>query len=55
VLGSTYIAIGLWALLLNELNAWVSAFNQYAPFALFLAILLIAIAMHWVGRQRGRD
>ncbi|MFM1895624.1 MAG: hypothetical protein RLZZ385_698, partial [Pseudomonadota bacterium] len=36
VLGSTYIAIGLWALLLNELNAWAAAFNQYAPYGLFL-------------------
>jgi len=55
VLGSTYIAIGLWALLLNELNAWASTFNQYAPFALFFAILLIAVAMHWMGRHRGRS
>jgi len=53
VLGSTYIAIGVWALLLNELNDWAFAFNQYAPYALFLAILLIAVAMQWVGRRRG--
>ena len=55
VLGSTYIAIGLWALLLNELNAWASTVNQYAPFALFFAILLIAVAMHWMGRHRERS
>jgi len=51
VLGSTYIAIGLWALLLNELNAWAAAFNQSAPYALFIAILLIAAAMQWLGRH----
>ncbi|MES2370269.1 MAG: small multi-drug export protein [Pseudomonadota bacterium] len=54
VLVSTYVAIGLWALLLNELNVWASAVNQYAPYALFLAILLIAAAMEWVGRHRER-
>ncbi|HUX29510.1 MAG TPA: small multi-drug export protein [Thiobacillus sp.] len=52
VLVSTYIAIGIWALLLNELNVWASAVNQYAPYALFLAIVLIAAAMGWVGRRR---
>ncbi|MEW6119564.1 MAG: small multi-drug export protein [Pseudomonadota bacterium] len=54
VLVSTYIAIGVWALLLNELNVWASTVNQFAPYALFLAILLIAAAMQWVGRRRER-
>lgn len=54
VLGATYVAIGVWALLLNELNAWASAVNQYAPYALFVAIVLIAAAMQWVGRHRER-
>ena len=52
VLGSTYIAIGVWALLLNELNTWASAVNEFAPYALFLAILLIAAAMQFLGRHR---
>ena len=52
VLVSTYIAIGVWALLLNELNTWASAVNQFAPYALFLAILLIAAAMQFLGRHR---
>lgn len=52
VLVSTYIAIGIWALLLNGLNVWASAVNQFAPYALFLAIVLIAAAMGWVGRRR---
>jgi uncharacterized membrane protein len=54
VLVATYIAIGVWALLLNELNVWASAVNEYAPYALFLAILLIAAAMQWAGRHRER-
>ena len=55
VLVATYIAIGVWALLLNELNVWASAVNQFAPYALFLAIVLIAAAMEWVGRHRERS
>jgi uncharacterized membrane protein len=44
VLLSTYIAIGVWALLLNELSQWAAAFNRLAPFALVLAFALIALA-----------
>ncbi len=54
VLVATYIAISVWALLLNELNVWASTVNQFAPYLLFLAILLIAAAMQWVGRHRER-
>ena len=54
VLLSTYIAIGVWALLLNELNIWAATVNQFAPYALVLAIVLIAAAMQWVGRHRER-
>jgi uncharacterized membrane protein len=52
VLVSTYIAIGAWALLLNELNVWAATVNRFAPYALFLAIALIAVAMHALGRHR---
>ncbi|MGZ9159467.1 MAG: hypothetical protein ACXW36_11480 [Nitrospira sp.] len=55
VLVSTYIAIGVWALLLNELNVWASTVNQLAPYALVLAIVLIAATMEWVGRHRERS
>jgi uncharacterized membrane protein len=54
VLVSTYIAIGAWGLLLNELSAWAATVNRFAPYALFLAIALIAAATHLLGRQRGR-
>lgn len=55
VLVATYVAIGVWGLLLNELNVWASTVNQFAPYLLFLAILLIAAAMEWVGRHRERS
>lgn len=56
VLVSTYIAIGIWALLLNELNVWASTVNQFAPYVLFAAIVVIAAAMKWLGgRHRERS
>ena len=54
VLGSTYVAIGIWALLLNELNAWAATVNQFAPYALFLAIVFIAGVMFLLSRRRER-
>ncbi len=54
VLGSTYVAIGVWGLLLNELNAWAATVNQFAPYALFLAIVLIAVVIHLLSRRRVR-
>jgi uncharacterized membrane protein len=44
VLAATYVAIGVWALLLNELNRWAAAYNRLAPFALVLAIVLLALS-----------
>jgi hypothetical protein len=41
-------------LLLNELNAWATTVNIFAPYALFVAIVLIAAAMQWLGRRRVR-
>jgi len=55
VLVATYVAIGVWALLLNELNVWAATFNRYAPFVLFFAIVLIAAAMQLLGRHRDRS
>ena len=54
VLGSTYMAIGVWGLLLNELNAWAATVNQFAPYALVLALVLIAVVMHMLSRHHNR-
>ncbi|MCZ7655147.1 MAG: small multi-drug export protein [Rhodocyclaceae bacterium] len=54
VLLSTYVAISLWALLLNELSAWAATVNRMAPWALLLAIVLIAAAGHMLHRSRNR-
>jgi uncharacterized membrane protein len=54
VLVATYLAIGVWALLLNELSAWAATFNRLAPYALVLAIVLIAAASHLFHRRRAR-
>jgi len=54
VLVSTYIAIGIWALLLNELSAWAATVNRFAPYALVLAIVLIVVALSLLHRRGGR-
>jgi uncharacterized membrane protein len=43
VLSATFVAIGVWALLLNEYHAWASAYHRFAPYALVIAIVLIAL------------
>ncbi len=54
VLLSTYVAIGVWALLLNELSQWAAAYNHYAPFALVGALVLLAISGSLVRRLSHR-
>lgn len=46
VLSATYVAIGVWALLLNELSRWAATYNRLAPFALVVALILLAAAGH---------
>lgn len=54
VLSATYVAIGVWGLLLNELNAWAATFNRFALFALVLALMLIAAAINLLNQRRGK-
>ena len=54
VLVSTYIAIGIWALLLNELSDWAATVNEFAPYALVLAIVLIVVVMGLLHRRHDR-
>lgn len=55
VLSATYVAIGVWALLLNEFSAWASAYHRLAPFALVLAIVLIALGGRLWQWRRNND
>jgi len=36
----------------TQFRIWAATFNRFAPYALFLAIVLIAAAMHLLGRHR---
>lgn len=54
VLVSTYVAIGMWALLLNELSGWAETVNRFAPYVLVLALVLVALVLHWLHRRRDR-
>ena len=51
VLPATYIAIGLWGLLLNELSEWAANLDQFAPYAVVAALVLIAAAMRWYNHE----
>ncbi len=55
VLIATYVAIGAWALLLNELSGWAATYNRYAPYALVLALALILIGGYLLRWQRERS
>lgn len=54
VLISTYLAIAVWALLLNELSAWAATVNQFAPYALVISVVLLGLVMQLLNRQRNR-
>lgn len=54
VLSSTYVAICLWGLLLNELNEWAGAFGHLAPYALVVAIILLALGARVHRRVRSK-
>jgi len=52
VLSATFVAIGVWGLLLNELNAWAAAYDRLAPFALVAAAALIVLSSHFWQRRK---
>jgi uncharacterized membrane protein len=52
VLGATYLAIGLWALLLRQLHDWATAYSHYAPMILVLTLLLLVVLVRLARRVR---
>ena len=55
VLSATFVAIGVWGLLLNELSSWAATYDRLAPFALVAAAVLIVLGSHfWQRRKTGR-
>jgi uncharacterized membrane protein len=58
VLVSTYVTIGVWGLLLNELSDWAATVNEFAPYALVLAVALLTVVMlllHWRQNRPGNS
>lgn len=56
VLSATFVAIGAWALLLNEFSNWASTYHRLAPLALVFALALIALGgrlLQWQKRNGG--
>jgi len=52
VLGATYVAIGVWALLFEQLNELLATYGRYAAFATVMAFAAAAIAISRLGRLR---
>lgn len=53
VLAGTYAAIAVYALFLDEVDAWASAYGRYAAFLALVALAVLAMLMqHWRGPTR---
>jgi uncharacterized membrane protein len=52
VLLSSYLAIGLWALLFGQLNALAAVYHRWALFGVVVAVLLLAFVVHRIMRRR---
>jgi uncharacterized membrane protein len=52
VLSATFVAIGVWGLLLNELSTWAATYDSLAPFALVAAAALIVFSSHYWQRRK---
>jgi uncharacterized membrane protein len=53
VLAGTYVAIAVYALFLDEVDAWASAYGRYAAFLVLLALAALAmLVQHWRGPTR---
>jgi len=53
VLTATYVAIGVWAVMLHGLSGWAATYNQYAPFGLVGALVLLVLLGHFLRRRFG--
>jgi len=54
VLSGTYLAIGVWALLLRELTDWAVTYNRYALFGLVIALAVLVIAQRLLQDRFGQ-
>jgi uncharacterized membrane protein len=53
VLAGTYVAIAVYALFLDEVDAWASAYGRYAAFLTLVALAVLAmLVQHWRGPTR---
>lgn len=53
VLAGTYAAIAVYALFLDEVDAWASAYGRYAVFLVLVALAVLAmLVQHWRSSNR---
>ena len=48
VLSATYVAVVLWAIFFERMNAWLAAYGRYAAFGLVLVVAVAALALRLV-------
>jgi uncharacterized membrane protein len=54
VLGSTYLAIICWGLLLRDMLEHLAAYNTYAPLSAVATVIALAIIAHFVNASKKR-
>ena len=50
VLAATYVAIGIWALLFDQLNELLATYGRYAAFATVVVLAVALLAVRGIGR-----
>lgn len=51
VLGGTYVAVVVWAFLLNEVHIWAAEFGSFVPVVMILGIVLVMV-IHRLSKNR---
>jgi uncharacterized membrane protein len=55
VLTATYVAIGIWALLFDQMNELLATYGRYAAFATVMVLAVAVLAVRGIGRlHRGK-
>lgn len=56
VLSATYVAVVIWAIFFERMNAWLAAYGRYAAFGLVLVVAVAALVLRlaWSWNHYGR-
>jgi len=54
VLGGTYVAVLVWAFLLNEVHVWAAEFGSFVPLLMITGTLLVMVIMRIMKNRRNK-